>query len=413
MEHLKGACVIGQSGGPTSVFNASALGVIETALKNENITQVLAAENGLSGILEDRLFDCGLEDPKELAKLKTTPGSALGSCRRRLPEWTENEDDYLRILRVFQKHNVRYFFYNGGNDSMDTCEKVSRYLAEKNYPCNVIGVPKTIDNDLCGTDHCPGFGSAAKYIAACTSELSREAYTYESGTVLILEIMGRNAGWLTAAASLASVIGEGPDFVYLPEVPFSPEQFISDIAGKLKTQKSVICAVAEGVKTIDGKYVTDGGVLQGATDVFGHTQMGGLAAQLAAFVKDSLHIKTRGIEFSLLQRCASHCASMTDIEEAYLAGKTAVEAAVSGVTGKMVGFARKKDTEEYICETILSDLSLAANAENKIPTAWINDTHNGLNDQFIAYALPLIQGDPAPFGTNGLPAYPKLKKIRA
>ena len=413
MECLKGACVIGQSGGPTSVFNASALGVIETALKNEYITKVLAAENGLSGILEDRLFDCGLEDPAELSKLKTTPGSALGSCRHRLPEWTENEDNYLKILKTFKKHNIRYFFYNGGNDSMDTCEKVSRYLAAKNYPCRVIGVPKTIDNDLCGTDHCPGFGSAAKYIAACTAELSREAYTYESGTVLILEIMGRNAGWLTAASSLASVIGEGPDLVYLPEVPFSPERFLHDIAEKLKTQKSVICAVAEGVKTEDGKYVTDGGVLHGATDVFGHTQMGGLAAQLAAYVKNSLHIKTRGIEFSLLQRCAAHCASLTDIEEAYLAGKTAVEAAVSGVTGKMVGFARKRDAEGYVCDTVLSDLSLAANAENTVPPEWINESHNGLNEQFINYALPLIQGDPKPFGENGLPSYPKLKKIRA
>ncbi|MBQ4240383.1 MAG: diphosphate--fructose-6-phosphate 1-phosphotransferase, partial [Oscillospiraceae bacterium] len=216
MSVLKGACIVGQSGGPTSVINASAQGVIETALANENITRVLAAENGILGILEDRIFDCGKEDPREIALLSGTPSSALGSCRYKLKDSDVDDTDYKRILEIFKKYDIRYFFYNGGNDSMDTCNKVSKYMQKVGYDCNIIGVPKTIDNDLAGTDHCPGFASAAKYIATSVAEVSLDAIAYGvNAPIVIFEIMGRNAGWLTAAAHLANVIGEGPDLVFL------------------------------------------------------------------------------------------------------------------------------------------------------------------------------------------------------
>ena len=229
MKELKGACIIGQSGGPTSVINASAYGVIDTALKSGVITQVLGAEHGIKGVLSDRLFDMGLEDPEELRLLKYTPSSALGSCRYKIADPEVDDTDYRRILEVFKKHNVRYFFYNGGNDSMDTCNKINQYMQSVGYECRVMGVPKTIDNDLFGTDHCPGFGSAAKYIATSMMEVNLDAHVYDTGMIVVMEIMGRHAGWLAASAALASEYGAGPDLIYLPEVDFSMPKFIEDV----------------------------------------------------------------------------------------------------------------------------------------------------------------------------------------
>ena len=257
MKELKGACIIGQSGGPTSVINASAYGVIDTALKSGVITQVLGAEHGIKGVLSDRLFDMGLEDPEELRLLKYTPSSALGSCRYKIADPEVDDTDYRRILEVFKKHNVRYFFYNGGNDSMDTCNKINQYMQSVGYECRVMGVPKTIDNDLFGTDHCPGYASAAKYIATSLMEVNLDAHVYDTGMIVVMEIMGRHAGWLTAAAALAGEYGAGPDLIYLPEVDFSMTQFIEDVKRVYAEKGSCIVAVSEGIHYEDGGFVSE------------------------------------------------------------------------------------------------------------------------------------------------------------
>ncbi len=413
MSELKGACIIGQSGGPTSVINSSAAGAIDAALKSGAITRVLAAEHGIEGVLKDRLFDCGMEDKRTLELLKNTPSSALGSCRYKLKDCDEDDTDYKRILEIFKKYNVRYFFYNGGNDSMDTCNKVSKYMQRVGYECRIMGIPKTVDNDLAGTDHCPGFGSAAKFVATATAEISRDNKVYGKGSVLILEMMGRNAGWLTAASALANRIGEGPDLVYLPEVVFDMDAFIARIEEVAAKKSSVIVAVSEGVKDKDGRYVSEyGSDLASQKDAFGHAQMGGLASTLANIVKQRTGLKTRGVEFSVLQRCASHIASRTDIEEAFLAGATAVNSAVAGETDKMVGFKRGEGAS-YSCECVLLPLSTVANAEKTVPLDWLNETRDNMNERFFDYALPLIQGDANAPTVDGLPEFANLKKVFA
>ena len=284
MSELKGACIIGQSGGPTSVINASAYGVIRTALDSGCITNVYGAEHGIKGVLEDRLFDMSQEDPKELELLKYTPSSALGSCRYKMKDPDEDDTDYKRILEVFKKHDVRYFFYNGGNDSMDTCNKISKYMQKVGYECRVMGVPKTIDNDLYGTDHCPGYASAAKYIATSLMEVYQDAHVYDTGMICIVEIMGRHAGWLTAAAALATKYGAGPDLIYLPETDFDMDTFLADVERIYKETGSCMVAVSEGIHYADGSFVSE--AKTSATDGFGHAQLGGLAALLASIVKE-------------------------------------------------------------------------------------------------------------------------------
>ena len=254
---LSGACIFGQSGGPTSVINASAYGVFSAALENPNITTVYGAAHGIKGVLDDQLYVIDQEDPAELALLPYTPSSAMGSVRYKLKDPEADDTDYKRILEIFKKYNVRYFFYNGGNDSMDTCSKVSRYMKSVGYDCNVIGVPKTIDNDLYGTDHCPGFGSAAKYIATTCMEVSLDAKVYDTGMICIIEIMGRNAGWLAGAAALASASGEGPDLIYLPEIPFDVEKFCDDAERIYKEKGKVIIAASEGIHDKDGKFISE------------------------------------------------------------------------------------------------------------------------------------------------------------
>ena len=412
MENLKGACIIGQSGGPTAVINASAQGVIQTALASDQITRVLGAAHGIKGVLADQFYDMSQEDPAQLDLLQFTPSSALGSCRYKLADPDVDDTDYQRILEIFKKYDVRYFFYNGGNDSMDTCNKISKYMQRVGYPCNIIGVPKTIDNDLDGTDHCPGYASAAKYIATSCMELYQDARVYDTGTVVIVEIMGRHAGWLAGAAGLASWAGSGPDLVYLPEVDFDMDQFLADVKRIYDATGNCLVAVSEGIHYADGTFVSE--AKTSATDGFGHAQLGGLAALLANVVKEKTGAKVRGIELSLLQRCGAHVASGTDIAESYLAGKTAVEAAVSGVTDKMVAFACTR-TEDggYRCDTKLLDLSSVANYEKKVPVEWINERGNDISDEFIRYALPLIQGETGMVKENGLPRFAKLKKVRA
>ena len=408
---LTGSVIIGQSGGPSSVINASAYGVIKTALENENITKVYGAFHGIKGVLNDQLMIMDEEDPRELENLLYTPSSALGSCRYKIADPDEDDTDYRRILEIFQKYNVRYFFYNGGNDSMDTCNKISKYMNKVGYECRVMGVPKTIDNDLAGTDHCPGFASAAKYIATSVMEVSRDCQVYDVGMITIIECMGRHAGWLTAAAALAGVKGDGPDLIYLPEVDFNMDAFIADVKRIYAEKKNCIVAVSEGIHYADGSFVSE--AQTSGTDGFGHAQLGGLAARLAEVVKAAIGAKVRGIELSLLQRCAAHCASGTDIAESFLSGKTGVEAAVAGETDKMVGFACTRDENGYHCQPKLFDLSLVANTEKKVPVEWITPEGNYVTQDFIDYCMPLIQGETGMAKEDGLPRFCHLKRVFA
>ena len=407
MKNLKGRCVFAQSGGPTTVINASIAGGLLEALENESVTGVLCAHHGIKGVLDEDFFDISLEDKAELEALKHTPASAFGSVRYKLKNPAEDDTDYRRILEVFKKYDVRYFFYNGGNDSMDTCDKISKYMQKSGYDVNVIGIPKTIDNDLCGTDHCPGYGSAAKYIANSIMEINRDASIYPSPLVVVVEIMGRNAGWLTAASKLASVNGFGADLIYLPETPFSYEKFLSDVKTVVDAKKYCVVAVSEGIRFENGKYV---GEDQSSTDVFGHSQLGGVCSILKAKAK-SLGLKCKAVELNILQRCAAHCASDTDIEESFNAGRQAVKKAVDGETDKMIAF-RRKPGETYEIEYVAEPLSSAANAEKQIPAEWITEDGTNLTEDFVSYALPLISGEPKRRLKNGLPEYAKLKNIK-
>ena len=408
---LQGACIIGQSGGPTSVINASAYGVIRTALDNGSITKVYGAAHGIKGVLDDKLYDMGEEDAYELSLLMNTPSSELGSCRYKMADPDKDDTDYRRILEIFKKYDVRYFFYNGGNDSMDTCDKVSRFMEKSGYECRVIGVPKTIDNDLYNTDHCPGFGSAAKYIATACAEVYKDAHVYDTGMIVIIEIMGRHAGWLAASSALASLVGCGPDLIYLPERDFDMDDFIARASAIYSEKGNCIVAVSEGIHYADGSFVSE--AKTSATDGFGHAQLGGLASLLSAVIKERTGAKVRGIELSLLQRCAAHIASKADVEEAFLAGKVAVESAVAGESGKMVAFKRECADGKYVCVPTLVPLTSVANFEKKVPLEWITEDGAGVKGEFIDYALPLIQGEPERPTENSLPRYARLKKVLA
>ena len=408
---LRGACVIGQSGGPTSVINASAYGVIRTALDTDCITKVYGAAHGIKGVLEDKLYDMGEEDAYELSLLMNTPSSELGSCRYKMADPDKDDTDYKRILEIFKKYDVRYFFYNGGNDSMDTCDKISRFMEKSGYECRVMGVPKTIDNDLYNTDHCPGFGSAAKYIATSCAEVYKDAHVYDTGIIVIIEIMGRHAGWLAASSALAGLVGCGPDLIYLPETNFDMDQFLADATRIYKEKGNCIVAVSEGIHYADGSFVSE--AKTSATDGFGHAQLGGLASLLASVVKEKTGAKVRGIELSLLQRCGAHLASKTDVDEAFMAGEVAVLSAVGGETGKMVAFAREYVDGKYNCVPKLVPLTGVANFEKKVPAEWILPDGKGVTQDFIDYALPLIQGEPERATENSLPRYARLKKVLA
>ena len=411
MDKLYGACLVAQSGGPTAVINASAYGVIRTALDSECITRVYGAAHGIRGVLDDILYDMDQEDEHELRLLLNTPSASLGSCRYKLKDYKDDDTDYRRILEVFKKHDIHYFFYIGGNDSMDTCNKISRFMESADYECRVMGVPKTIDNDLYGTDHCPGFGSAAKYIATSCMEINKDARVYDNGMITIVEIMGRHAGWLAGSAALATEFGSGPDLVYLPEVDFDMDKFLSDVQRIYNQNGKVLVAVSEGIHYADGSFVSE--AKTSATDGFGHAQLGGLASMLADIVKTHTGAKVRGIELSLLQRCGAHLASETDIEEACASGMEAVRQAVKGETGKMVAFSREMIDGEYHCKLVMIPLTDVANYEKKVPLEWINDEHNGLKHEFIDYVLPLIQGEPKLPLEHSLPRYARLKKVLA
>ncbi len=403
MSTLKNA-IVGQSGGPTAVINASLAGVISGYLSCENCGTLYGAVNGIKGILRKDFIELNsvFNNPDNIELLKQTPSSYLGSCRYKLK--TDTDDEIREIISIFREMNVGYFFYIGGNDSMDTVMRMSAICAENGI--KVIGIPKTIDNDLVGTDHCPGYGSSAKYIATTISEMALDAGCYDIKNVLIVEIMGRNAGWLTAASALArNSKNTAPDLIYLPEKPFDEERFLYDIRQKLLHQNTVIIAVSEGIKNADGKYISEDSK-NGKTDMFGHGQLGGAGKKLEVLVKNRLGIKVRSVELNLPQRCSAHNASLTDVNEAFNCGKFGVEAALNGESGKMVSMIRS-DSEEYKIDFASYEIGAIANEEKIVPDEFINSEANDITDEFIKYAYPLIAGERTIKFENGIPAYIK------
>ena len=404
--------IIGQSGGPTAVINSSLAGVYKAA-RSLGADKVYGMKYGIEGLLKEELLELNvlLDDRMSIELLKRTPSSYLGSCRFKLPDPDTDATPFVKLFTLFDKYDICAVFYIGGNDSMDTIAKLSRYGQQVGSNVRFIGVPKTIDNDLCLTDHTPGYGSAAKYIATILKEVIRDSSVYNIRSVTVAEIMGRHAGWLTAAAALATKYGAGPDLIYLPETDFDMDTFLADVERVYKQTGSCMVAVSEGIHYADGSFVSE--AKTSATDGFGHAQLGGLAALLASIVKEKTGAKVRGIELSLLQRCGAHLASETDIEEAVMAGRAAVENAVAGITDKMVAFERETVNGHYACRTKLLPLTEVANYEKKIPLEWINDAHNGVKQEFIDYVLPLIQGEPKLPKEDSLPRFAKLKKVLA
>lgn len=405
---MKGNIVVGQSGGPTAVINSSVAGVYAAA-KEVGVNKVYGMVHGIQGFLNDQLCDLGeyLDDPTGIELLKRTPSAFLGSCRFKMPKIEGHEEVYEKVFEIMEKHDIECLFYCGGNDSMDTVKMLSDYAAAHNKPQRFMGVPKTIDNDLPITDHCPGYGSAAKYIAASLKEIIRdnESFGVEKPTVCIVEIMGRNAGWLTAAAALAK--GDdcsGCDAIYLPENVFDIKAFMEKVKNLAATKSSVVIAVSEGVHVADGRYVCELANENVAVDAFGHKQMSGTAAYLASIVAEETGLKTRAVEFSTLQRAATHLASLTDINEAFQVGHDAVLAAEEGKTGMMITLDRNGD-DPYQCGTSAYDIHAIANVERAVPSEWITEDGTGLNEGYIKYARPLIMGELTPLMVNGLPRH--------
>lgn len=403
---MAGNVIVGQSGGPTAVINSSLAGVFKTA-KDLGAEKVYGMRYGIQGFLEKNIIDMSekIRSDMDLELLKRTPSSFLGSCRYKLPDICDDRALYDKIFEILNEYGITAFFYIGGNDSMDTIKKLSDYAILMNSPIRFIGVPKTIDNDLAVTDHTPGFGSAAKYIASATKELIRDGLVYDVKNVTIIEIMGRNAGWLTGAAALAHCEDcEGVDLLYLPELPFDVDTFLEKIREIQKAKKSVVVAVSEGIKTADGKYVFEHGQHTDYVDSFGHKQLSGTAKYLASLVSEKIGCKSRAIELSTLQRCAGHLTSRVDITEAYQVGGYAVKAAFEGETGKMVILKRVSE-DPYICTTDLYDVHKIANIEKKVPVEWIKPDGSGVSDKLVNYIRPLIQAELTPIMITGQPRH--------
>lgn len=401
-----------QSGGPTCAINASLAGVFSEASRNENIDKIYGSVNGIEGIINNRLVEMSsiIKSNKDLELLKLTPSTVLGSCRYKLPDADDNSEVYEKIISCFRKNDIDVFFYIGGNDSMDTVHKLSDYFKKNNIDIKVIGIPKTIDNDLMCTDHTPGFGSAVKYVAATIQEISRDSSVYSVESVTIVEIMGRDAGWLTASTCVLKANDEtAPHLIYLPETPFSIERFVEDVKRMICEHKAVIVAVSEGLKLSDGGYVAEQ-FQSGKDDTFGHKYLSGIGKCLENIVRDKIGCKVRSIELNVLQRCASHMASKTDIDESVRIGEEAVKAAVNGETGKMMAFRRISD-RPYFSEIISVDAGDVANKERNFPKEWINNQGNNVTALALDYFLPLIQGEVNVLMENGMPVHLKFPRI--
>lgn len=392
----KGTLLFAQSGGPTAVINASAAGVIREAQKCR-YSCILCGKFGIDGVLSENFADVTKMSAKDLRLMSKTPSTAFGSCRHKLPSVEADGEIYAKLLEIFKKYDVTAFVYNGGNDSMDTCCKLSNYFKSVGYPCNVIGVPKTIDNDLACTDNCPGYGSAVKYVATTLAEIAHDTSAYAKGKITICEIMGRDSGFLTAGASLAKLSSDGVDLIYVPERPFDVDDFVKRATEIYEKKGRCLVALSEGIRDKDGNYISE----IKTTDSFNHAQLGGVSHYLTSLIFEKYGIKTRAIELSLCQRAAAHVASLADYREALDAGKTAVKLASDGKTGLMVAFVR----EDGKIKTSAVDLNNVANAVKALPDEFIAEDGAGITEKFDEYALPLIQGEVKHQYVNGLPKY--------
>ena len=407
---IKGNVIIGQSGGPTAVINASLAGVFSAA-KELGAEKIYGMKNGIEGLLNSKFVDMEeyIKSDADVELLKRTPSSYLGSCRFKLPEPELGNEIYEKLFKVFKDYNISCLFYIGGNDSMDTVKKLCDYAELINSNVSFIGVPKTIDNDLEVTDHTPGFGSAAKFIATVTKELVRDSLVYDMESVTIIEIMGRDAGWLTASSALCCGEDcEGPDMIFLPEIPFDYEYFKKRVKELQKTKKSIVIAVSEGIRTSDGRYICE---IMGdsAKDTFGHAMLSGAAFVLATMLKADGIKKARSVELSTLQRCASHLASYTDVKESFSAGNAAVYAASNGESGKMV-LLKRVSNAPYQCTTDLADVHEIANLAKSVPRSMINESGDYITQEFIDYARPLIEGEMSQMTIGGLPRHIVMSK---
>lgn len=398
--------VVAQSGGPTCAINASLAGVFKRGCKSDKIDKIYGSINGINGIIRQNLVDLSdyIKSEEDIKLLINTPSTALGSCRYKLAECEKDETDYKKIVECLKKYDIGMFFYIGGNDSMDTVMKLSAYFSENNIDIKVIGIPKTIDNDLCGTDHSPGFGSAAKYVAATMQEIIRDSRVYSVKSVTIVEIMGRHAGWLTASSCCLRANGEiAPHLIYLPEVHFSTEKFLEDVKRIQSEHDAVIVAVSEGVRTEDGSFAAEEFQSQ-KSDAFGHQYLSGIGKCLENIVSKELNCKVRSIELNVMQRCSSHIASLTDLCESEEIGEAAVEAAMDGKTGRMMCYNRDSNSPYKMH---IGDISVfdTANKEQYFPIEWINSEHNNVTDEALEYFLPLIQGETETKMKNGMPVH--------
>lgn len=400
--------IVGQSGGPTAVINSSLYGVVSEGIAHsDEIGEVYGMVNGIEGFLEDRILNFREALPGEQPDyLKHTPGAYLGSCRYKLPESLE-DPVYPLLFQKFEEMNIGWFFYIGGNDSMDTVSKLSRYAAKTGSSIRVIGEPKTIDNDLVHTDHTPGYGSAAKYVASTVREITLDASVYEKKSVTIIEIMGRHAGWLTAASALARKYkGDNPFFIYLPESAFDTEKFLKDVESAFEKNCNVVVCVSEGIHDADGTFICEYDSSVG-TDTFGHKMLAGCGKYLENLVRDRLGVKARSVELNVSQRCSASLISAADQKEAVSAGRFGVQAALNGETGKMVSFVRRQAEDgSYQMECGLEDVNLICNEEKEVPAEWITENGSDVSEEFIKYVTPLVQGSVnVPLGEDGLPVF--------
>ncbi|WP_026664392.1 6-phosphofructokinase [Butyrivibrio sp. FC2001] len=406
-------CIIAQSGGPTVAINASLAGVLLANGENRYFDTVYGSINGITGIFNSKLLNLSelcATIPDFTEKLKVTPAMYLGSCRYKLPKHQDEPEIYEKIFKFFAEHDINAFFYIGGNDSMDTVLKLSEYAAEIGSDVKIIGIPKTIDNDLCGTDHTPGFGSAAKYIASSILEMAHDTYIYPVKSVTIVEVMGRDAGWLTAASALArNEYSCAPHLIYLPERAFDENAFIEDVKRLLETNNSVVVAVSEGIRDKDGNYISASST---STDNFGHNQLSGAGKALESLVAERIGVKVRSVEVNILQRCASHLASLTDLNESAEQGKRALLLAKEGKSGVMVTLKRTGNTP-YCVETDYQDIHDTANLVKNVPDSWINAEGNDVTEEMLTYLRPLIAGEPVIRFKNGVPEYLDVRHLKA
>lgn len=411
MEKLNGNCLVAQSGGPTTVINSSAYGVIKEFLSLQPAGKAFIGLYGIKGILDRNMVDAGKLQKESIEALRYMPSSALGSCRYKLAHYKDNSEDYEKLLQIFKELNIRYFFYIGGNDSMDAACKISEYMQSEDYDIKVIGVPKTIDNDLVVTDHCPGFGSTAKYILNTALELWFDINTYEKESIMIMEVMGRDAGWIAASAGLLKEkVPNMNELIYLPEMSFDKIKFLQDVKNSLKENNKLLVVTSEGLKGENGQYINVGDNCY-STDAFGHKQLGGIGKFLQNTIKTSVTSRVKLTEVGVIQRCAMHLASKTDLDEAEMAGRDSVKYALEGYSGCMTAIKRIEDSE-YKSTTTLVKLEEVCNKVKHVPADWINESGNGVNKEMIDYVKPLVLGEVNVLGEDGLLKYREARLFR-